>query len=56
MRRLREPEVRRVLEPVLAATEEPAGLTYSDDRRYVCDLGLVAESSEGGLRIAEASG
>ncbi|WP_250284687.1 hypothetical protein [Frankia sp. CiP1_Cm_nod2] len=52
VRRLQEPAVRRVLEPVLASTDEPADLTCSDDRSYARDLGLVAETPDGGLRIA----
>jgi hypothetical protein len=52
VRSLQEPAVRRVLEPVLAGSPEPGDLTYSDERSYVRDLGLVAERPDGALRIA----
>jgi len=52
VRRLREPEVRRVLLPVLAGAEQPVDLDYSDDRSYVRDLGLITEEDADGPRIA----
>jgi hypothetical protein len=52
VRKLREPPVLRVLEPVLAGTREPVDMAYSDDRSYARDLGLVTETPDGGLRIA----
>ncbi|MBI2389017.1 MAG: ATP-binding protein [Deltaproteobacteria bacterium] len=48
--RLREPRVRRLIEPILAGTTLPDVPT--DDVRYVCDLGLVRQRSDGGLEIA----
>jgi hypothetical protein len=54
VRRLREPQVRRVLEPVLADTREPVDLTYVDDLSCVRNLGLVAEEPGGALRTANA--
>lgn len=48
--RLREPRVRRVIEPMLAGkmlAEIPR-----DDRQYVVDLGLVKREFDGGLVIA----
>jgi hypothetical protein len=48
--RLREPRVRRILEPMLAGTALPA--VPEDDIRFVLDLGLVRLSDEGGLVVA----
>src|SRR5262249_7102001 len=48
--RLREPRVRRVIEPILAGTE--LGDVPDDDRRFVVDLGLARRSTTGGLEIA----
>lgn len=48
--RLREPRVRRIIEPILAG--ESLGAVPSDDLRYVQDLGLVRQSQAGGLVIA----
>lgn len=49
--RLREPRVRRVIEPMLAGVE--LGLeTSPDDYRYVQDLGLVAEGASSNREIA----
>ncbi len=48
--RLREPRVRRVIEPILAGgslSDVPA-----DDRQFVVDLGLVRRDEAGGLVIA----
>ncbi|MCB9544235.1 MAG: ATP-binding protein [Myxococcales bacterium] len=47
--RLREPRVRRIIEPILAGGSLPAN-TYDDDRAYVSDLGLIA--GEGEARIS----
>jgi hypothetical protein len=47
--KLRDPRVKRILEPVLAGTLE-TGDTYNDDLQYVRDLGLVA--SRNPVRIA----
>ncbi|MEX5635551.1 AAA family ATPase [Parafrankia sp. FMc2] len=52
VRRLREPEVQRVLLPLLAGSEQPVDLEYSDDRSFVRDLGLITEGDEAGPRIA----
>ena len=48
--RLREPRVRRVLEPMLAGTT--LGDLPRDDIGYVLDLGLVRETTDGGLIVA----
>jgi hypothetical protein len=48
--RLREPRVRRVLEPILAGTILPPDLA-DDDLQYAMDLGLVT-SGAAGLEIA----
>jgi hypothetical protein len=48
--RLREPRVRRIIEPMIAGTTLPD--LPEDDRRYVTDLGLLRRSPEGGLVIA----
>jgi len=48
--RLREPRVRRVIEPILAGGT--IGAVPEDDVRYVQDLGLVRQSSAGGLVLA----
>ncbi|MEM9458049.1 MAG: ATP-binding protein [Myxococcota bacterium] len=50
MERLREPRVRRILEPMLAG--ELMGDVPEDDRRFVIDLGLLSRSAEGGLEVA----
>jgi hypothetical protein len=50
VKRLHEPPVRRVLEPVLAGETTSADATYDDDVSYVRDLGLVAPDSP--LRVA----
>ncbi|MFC5831582.1 AAA family ATPase, partial [Nonomuraea insulae] len=41
--RLREPRVKRVIEPILAGDFPDLDLTFSDDLSYVRDLGLVKE-------------
>ncbi|WP_433512226.1 AAA family ATPase [Nonomuraea sp. CA-143628] len=41
--RLREPRVKRVMEPVLAGTFPDIDSTYSDDLSYVRDLGLIKQ-------------
>lgn len=48
--RLREPRVRRVIEPILAG-ELPAEDVYDDDVRFALDLGLVTMGAAG-LEIA----
>lgn len=48
--RLREPRVRRIIEPILAGEALPA--VPDDDLRYVQDLGLVRPENSGGLVIA----
>ncbi|HEY8378961.1 MAG TPA: hypothetical protein VIK91_20860, partial [Nannocystis sp.] len=48
--RLREPRVRRIIEPILAGAALPA--VPEDDIRYVLDLGLVRAQDGGGLVIA----
>ena len=48
--RLREPRVRRIVEPILAGEALPA--VPEDDLRYVQDLGLVRQEGGGGLVIA----
>ena len=48
--RLREPRVRRIIEPILAGEALPA--VPEDDLRYVQDLGLVRAEGGAGLVIA----
>ena len=48
--RLREPRVRRILEPMLAGLW--LGDVPQDDLRFVQDLGLVSMSSTGGVEMA----
>ena len=48
--RLREPRVRRIIEPILAGTALTS--VPEDDLRYVLDLGLVRYGLHGGLEIA----
>ncbi len=48
--RLREPRVRRVLEPILAGLT--LGQVPEDDLRFIQDLGLVRMASTGGLEVA----
>lgn len=48
--RLREPRVRRVIEPMLAGGT--LGDLASDDVRYVIELGLVRQRDHGGLDVA----
>jgi hypothetical protein len=48
--RLREPRVRRILEPMLAGLS--LGDVPEDDLRFVQDLGLVRMAATGGLEIA----
>jgi len=49
--KLKEPRVRRVIEPILSSGEW-AGYASEEDRMYAMDLGLVVEDREGGPRIA----
>ncbi|MEA5419221.1 hypothetical protein VB712_08255 [Spirulina sp. CCNP1310] len=48
--RLREPRIRRILEPMLAG--EDLGEIPPDDRQFAVDLGLVRRHPAGGLVIA----
>jgi len=48
--RLREPRVRRIIEPMLAG--EHLGEVPSDDRRYVVELGLLELGEGGALQVA----
>ncbi|WP_322745092.1 P-loop NTPase family protein [Leptolyngbya ectocarpi] len=49
-KRLEEPRIRAVIEPLMAGQE--LAHVPLDDRQYLIDLGLVRRSSEGGLVIA----
>src|SRR5690606_24021628 len=49
-KRLREPRVRAIIEPMLAG--EALGDIPRDDLRFAIDLGLVRQSEQGGLVIA----
>jgi hypothetical protein len=49
-KRLREPRVRAIIEPMLAGQE--LGETPDDDRQFLVDLGLVRRDPQGGLVIA----
>ncbi|MGB5737423.1 MAG: AAA-like domain-containing protein [Thiohalocapsa sp.] len=48
--KLREPRVRRVIEPMLAGTS--LGEVPEDDRQYLVDLGLLRREGAGGLTVA----
>ena len=48
--KLREPRVRRVIEPMLAGTE--LGSIQEDDIQYLIDLGLLRRDGAGGLEVA----
>jgi hypothetical protein len=48
--RLREPRVRRIIEPMLAG--QMLGNVPADDRQFVVDLGLVRRDPAGGLVVA----
>ncbi|MBP6733496.1 MAG: AAA-like domain-containing protein [Chromatiaceae bacterium] len=48
--KLREPRVRRVIEPMLAGTE--LGSIQEDDIQYLIDLGLLRRDGAGGLVVA----
>ncbi len=48
--RLRDPRVRAVIEPMIQG--ETLAPVAPDDLRFVLDLGLVRETSEGGLEVA----
>jgi hypothetical protein len=48
--RLREPRIRRIVEPMITGTTP--GLLDRDDIRYVCDMGLLYQQQEGGLVVA----
>ena len=41
--KLKEPRVRRVIDPMIAGEETPDEMAYDDDLQYVCDLGLVTK-------------
>jgi hypothetical protein len=49
--KLREPRVRRVVEPILSVTDEPIQFR-PEDIEYVVDLGLIRRAPNGGLTIA----
>jgi len=48
--RLREPRVRRIIEPMIAG--QTLGDVPQDDRRFLLDLGLVRRDPNGGLAIS----
>lgn len=51
--KLKEPRVKRVIEPILANSEKPVdGLIPSDDIQYVIDLGLIRRERGDNVRIA----
>ena len=51
--KLKEPRVKRVIEPILAGSDEAdEGLMPSDDMQYVIDMGLVSKERGKPLRIA----
>lgn len=51
--KLKEPRVKRVIEPILANSEEAAeGLIPSDDIQYVADMGLIKRERTKTIRIA----
>ena len=53
--KLREPRVRRVIEPILANNEEPdEGMMSDEDIQYVKDMGLVVKERGKPLRISNA--
>ena len=53
--KLKEPRVKRVIEPMLANSEEPVeGLVPSDDIQYVADLGLIKRERGQTIRISNA--
>jgi hypothetical protein len=51
VKRLREPRIRNIIEPILAGHQEVESLP-PDDLRFALDLGLVRQSTEGGIVIA----
>jgi hypothetical protein len=51
VKRLREPRIRHIIEPILAGHQEVDSLP-PDDLRFALDLGLVRPSTEGGIVIA----
>ena len=53
--KLKEPRVKRVIEPILANSEEPdEALMPSDDVQYVVDMGLIKRERGKPLRISNA--
>jgi hypothetical protein len=48
--KLREPRVRRIIEPMLAGTA--LGVVQEADRDYLLDLGLLRRTEDGGLVVA----
>ena len=51
--KLSEPRVKRVIEPILANSDEPVeGLVPSDDIQYVADMGLIKVERGQNIRIA----
>ncbi len=51
VKQLREPRIRHIIEPILAGHSEVSSLP-PDDLRFALDLGLVRQSSGGGIVIA----
>ena len=53
--KLKEPRVKRVIEPILANSDEPVeGLVPSDDIQYVADMGLIKREKGQTIRISNA--
>ena len=53
--KLKEPRVKRVVEPILANSDEPVeGLMPSDDIQYVADMGLIKRERGQTIRISNA--
>ena len=53
--KLKEPRVKRVIEPILANSEEPVeALVPSDDIQYVADMGLICREKGKTIRISNA--
>ena len=51
--KLKEPRVKRVIEPILANSDKPVeGLIPSDDIQYVADMGLIKRERSQTIRIA----
>lgn len=53
--KLKEPRVKRVIEPILANSDEPVeALVPSDDIQYVADMGLIKREKGKTIRISNA--